>query len=200
LTGIFQEYLMFSRRPPDGDISRYYLASRWPRIWRTRALASAGVSFAFCCAAFVLLFVQTSELRPDAIPDFHFWFVILLFASTLTTAIWLSAVSKHFEVGSSGYRTRSPTLPLLVVVIAMFWVPTFLYAYEANKALASMASEEAAGRGYLYMERVASFFGAAAHYERFKMEPDIPPIEPPDSFSTALIRGEALRADASEPD
>jgi hypothetical protein len=141
-----------------------------------------------------LLLTQTSELRPDAIPDFHFWFVILLFASALATAIWLSIVSKHFEVGSSGYITWSPTLPLLALVIAMFWLPTFLYAYRANKALASMASEEAAGRGYLYMERVASFFGAAEHYERFGGQLDITPIEAPELFSSAFVRSEATRA------
>jgi hypothetical protein len=184
---------MFSRRPTDGTFGRYRLASRWPRIWRTKALGSTGLSLGLSCASLLFLFAQTSDLRPDAIPDFHFWFLTLLSMSALTTAIWLSAASKHFEVGSSGYITRSPTLPLLFAVTAMFWLPTFLYAYQANKALASMASEETAGRAYLYMQRAASFFGASAHYENFKIEPAIPAMEAPDTFTTAVIRGEALR-------
>jgi hypothetical protein len=190
---------MFSHQLTDGTFGRYRLASRWPRIWRTKALGSTGLSFALCCFSLLLLFTQTSDLRTDAIPDFHFWFVMQLLASALATAIWLSAASKHFEVGSAGYRTRSPTLPLLFAVMAVFWLPTFLYAYQGNKALASVASEEVAGRSYLYMQRAASFFGASAHFEDLKLQPNIPAMGVPDTFSSGAIREEALRdADSFE--
>jgi hypothetical protein len=184
---------MFLRRPTDGTFRRYHLASRWPRIWRTKLLGSTGLSVALCCFSLLLLFAQTSELRPDFIPNFHFWFVVQLLASALVTAAWLSIASKHFEVGSSGYRTRSPTLPLLFVVMALFWLPTFIYAYQANKALSLVTSEETAGRSYLYMQRAASFFGASAHYENLKLEPVISAMDPPDAFSAAMVREEALR-------
>jgi hypothetical protein len=184
---------MFSHQPTDGTFGRYRLASRWPRLWRTKALGSTGLSLALCFLSLLILFAQTSDLRPDAIPDFHFWFVTQLLASALATATWLSVASKHFEVGSAGYRTWSPPLPLLFAVMAAFWLPTFLYAYQGNKALASVASEETAARGYLYMQRAASFFGASAHYENLKLQPDVPAMGPPDTFSTTVIRGEALQ-------
>ena len=179
----------------DTSLDSYFLAVRFPRIWQANVLPSSLYAIVITVAAIGVCITITGDLKANAIPDSIFVsFRLLLFSSAIATLFWLFRSMRHFRVGVAGYKVASPPLLLLFVVIALLWVPPFVYAYCAASALGATASSEEANVGYLRLLRAATFFGADAHYESLRAPSDIGPLDPVERFTGAFVKSEAQAA------
>ena len=176
-----------------GKSHNYFWAVRFPRIWQTKVLLSCAYAVAATVAAIAVCITVTGDLKPGAIPDsIVVSYRLFLFASAIATLFWLLRSMRHFRVGVAGYKVSSPSLLLLFIIIAILWMPPFVYAYCAVSALRATASSDEASVGYLRLLRVATLFNADAHYE--PLTPDIGPLDSMENFTDAFVKSLAQSA------
>jgi hypothetical protein len=167
----------------------YRLLILFPRIWQTGALGALIYAIMSTLVALVICSTVVTDLSANSIPDSIFLLPkFSLLASGIATLFWIFRSTSHFRVGVLGYKIAPPRLALLLIVFGLLWVAPIASNYLISHELRRLANIEEAGTGYLRLQRVASLFGANAHYEPLKLQVAIQQLEPVERFSVPFIK------------